>query len=92
MTQAPISRCSSTRRRERLRNCSGAIIKMPTSPSRIRSNMSARSGIDSKPLIAAQQVTPRASRPATWSAINATNGEMTTVNAPVFSYRDKAGI
>ena len=92
MTQAPISRCSSTRRRERLRSCSGAMIKMPMSPSRMRSRMSARSGMESNPLIAAQHVTPRASRPATWSAINATNGEMTTVNAPVFSYRDRAGI
>ncbi len=58
----------------------------------MRSRMSARSGIDSSPLTAAQQEIPRASSPATWSAMSATNGEMTTVNAPVFSYRERAGI
>ena len=35
---------------------------------------------------------PRASSPATWSAMSATSGEITTVSAPVLSYLDSAGI
>ena len=58
---------------------------MPASPSRIRSSASARSGIDNSPLIVTQQPIPRASSPATWSAMSATRGEITTVSAAVLS-------
>ena len=36
-------------------------------------------------MIATHEPIPRASSPVTWSAINATNGEITTVSAPVLS-------
>ena len=62
------------------------------SPRRTRSSTSARSGIDSRPLSAAQLLMFLASSPATWSAIKATSGEMTTVSAPVLSKRESAGI
>ena len=65
---------------------------MAASPSLSFSSASVRSGIDSMPLIVMQETMPCASSPATWSAIRATNGEMTTVTAPVLSYRDRAGI
>ena len=58
---------------------------MPASPSRTRSRASARSGMDSNPLTVTHEPMPRASRPATWSAIRATSGEITTVSAPVLS-------
>ena len=58
---------------------------MPASPSRTRSSASARSGIDNSPLMVVQQPILRCSSPATWSAISATSGEMTTVSAPVLS-------
>ena len=65
---------------------------MAASPSLSLSSASDRSGIDSMPLIVTQATMPCASSPATWSAIKATSGEMTTVTAPVLSYRDSAGI
>ena len=40
--------------------------------------------MDSKPFKAAHELMPCASKPATWSAIKATSGEITTVKAPVF--------
>ena len=58
---------------------------MPASPSRTRSSASALSGMDSSPLTVTQEPMPRASRPAAWSAISATSGEITTVRAPVLS-------
>ena len=65
---------------------------MPASPRRTRSSASARSGIDSRPLTVTHEPIPRASNPATWSAMSATSGEITTVSAPILSYRDSAGI
>ena len=58
---------------------------MPASPRRTRSSASALSGIDKRPLMVTQQPIPRASSPATWSAISATSGEITTVSEPVLS-------
>ena len=74
-----------------LLSCSGEMRRIPASPSLIRSNALARSGIESRLFTVTQLPIPRASSPATWSDISATNGEITTVSAPVLSYRDRAG-
>ena len=39
--------------------------------------------MESMPLTVTQHSIPRPSSPATWSAISATRGEITTVSAPV---------
>ena len=65
---------------------------MAASPSLSFSKASDRSGIDRVPLTVTHETMPCFSSPATWSAISATSGEMTTVTAPVLWYRDSAGI
>ena len=64
---------------------------MDASPSRILSMALRLSGMDSRPFTVTQVLIPRFSRLATWSAISATRGEMTTVRLPVLSYRERAG-
>ncbi|TLD45436.1 MAG: hypothetical protein FAZ92_02290 [Accumulibacter sp.] len=42
--------------------------------------------------MATQASMPRLRKPATWSAISATSGEITTLSAPIRVKRDSAGI
>ena len=56
---------------------------MPASPSRMWASAAARSGMEMRPLIVVAQTMPWRRIAVTWSAINATNGEITTVSAPV---------
>ena len=89
--QAPICLCSRAPLRDRLLSCSGEMSRMDASPSRTRSRALRLSGMDRRPLTVTQLLMPCFSRLATWSAISATRGEMTTVRLPVLSYRDSAG-
>ena len=79
-------------RTEVLRNCSGEISRIAASPRRTLSRASWRSGSDNSPLIVTAEAIPARASPCTWSAISATRGEITTVNAPVLSNRESAGI
>ena len=89
--QAPMSRWARALRTDLLLSCSGDISRIAASPSLSRASASARSGMDSRPFTVTQELMPRCSRLATWSAIRATRGDMTTVTAPVLSYRERAG-
>ena len=67
------------------RSCSGEMITSDACPRMIRSRASLRSGIESRLLMLTALVMPCLSSPASWSAIRATSGEITTVRALVLS-------
>ena len=75
----PLLQCAPS---DLLLSCSGEMSRMDASPSLIRSRAFRLSGIDSRPFTVTQELTPCFSRFATWSAMSATSGEMTTVRLP----------